>query len=87
MVSVLDTYSTVDQFLSTYNDITIMMGQGKTIDLIFFDFAKAFDTVCHSVLLSKLHCLGIDDELIDWIQYFLCNSQSGKSAKFGQDSW
>ena len=50
-----------------------MMDQGKTIDLIFFDFTKAFDTVCHTVLISKLRCFGIDNELVDWIEYFLCN--------------
>ena len=66
-------YSTVDQLLSTYNDTSIMMDQGNSINLLFFDFAKAFVTICHSVLLSNLCCLGIHDELIDWKQYYLCN--------------
>ena len=35
-------------------NIFIMIDQGKTIDLFF---TKAFDTVCHTVLLSKLHCV------------------------------
>ena len=27
--------------------LTDMLDKGKSVDLIFFDFAKVFDTVCH----------------------------------------
>ena len=52
-------YSTADQLIITYDEVTNMLDKGKSVDLIFFDFAKAFDTVCHRVLLFKLLDLGI----------------------------
>ena len=50
-----------------------MIDQGKTIDLVFFDYAKAFDTVCHSILLQNLQCLGIVGDILQWIEVFLTN--------------
>jgi len=40
-------------------------------DVIFFDFKKAFDTVCHYKLLAKLKCYGICGNLLAWIEAFL----------------
>ena len=41
------------------------------IDLVLFDYTKAFDTVCHDILLEKLDNIGICAQLKAWIQQFL----------------
>ena len=41
------------------------------VDIVFLDFAKAFDTVPHSRLLVKLKGYGICDQLVNWIKDFL----------------
>ena len=64
-------HSTVDQLIDTYDDITLMLDEYQMVDLVFFDFSKAFDTVCHSVLLQKLHCIGIRGDIVSWIKGFL----------------
>ena len=46
---------------------------GAQVDVIYTDFAKAFDTVPHYRLLNKLKLYNISDKLIAWIQDFLCN--------------
>ena len=76
-------YSTVDQLLVTYNDVTLSLTDDQAVDLIFFDYAKAFDRVSHSVVLQKLCEIGVHPSLVLWIEGFLssrtmCVSVGGK---------
>ena len=64
-------HSTTDQLILCYNDITMEVDQGKMTDMIVFDFSKAFDKVCHEILLGKLRDLGIPTQLTRWIHQFL----------------
>ena len=50
-------YSSADQLIITYNEVTDMIDKGKSVDLVLFEFAKAFDTVCHTVLMFKFQLL------------------------------
>jgi ribonuclease P/MRP protein subunit RPP40 len=45
----------------------------KSVDIIYVDFAKAFDSVCHSKLLLKLAGYGITGSALNWISSFLSN--------------
>ena len=51
------------------------------------DFAKAFDPVCHSLLLHKLDHYGIQGKTNRWIQAFLSGrSQAVATEGFMSDS-
>lgn len=63
--------STEDQLILTYHDVSIWLDRGNLVDLVLFDYSKAFDVVSHSVLLDKLRGIGIGGYLIDWIHHFL----------------
>ena len=41
------------------------------VDVIYFDFAKAFDTVPHRRLLKKLEEYGVKNEVLLWVESFL----------------
>lgn len=63
--------SVEEQLLLTYNDITHWYDCGYPVDLILFDFAKAFDTVNHDILIQKLFKIGIRGNILDWLRSFL----------------
>ena len=43
----------------------------NTTDIIYLDFSKAFDKVCHEKLFLKLKYYGISGNLLEWIKNFL----------------
>jgi len=43
------------------------------VDVVFLDFAKAFDNLPHQRLLLKVASLGIGGKLFDWISNGLLN--------------
>ncbi len=43
------------------------------MDLVYLDFAKAFDSVNHGFLLAKLKASGIDGAVLNWIKSYLSN--------------
>ena len=51
---------------------TKALEDGGCIDAIYTDFEKAFDKVPHKRLLSKLKAYGISDDIVQWIEQFLC---------------
>ena len=51
--------------------ITSALDSGNFVLGVFLDFSKAFDTVDHSILLKKLHHLGIRGNSYNWINDYL----------------
>ena len=47
------------------------------MDVVYTDFAKAFDKVSHSKLLFKLKFYGFSERMVNWINAFL----SGRKQK------
>ena len=65
--------SCLSALLNVYNDIMSSLSEGLecVVDMIYLDFAKAFDKVDHSILLHKLRNAGISEKLRIWL--FLSN--------------
>jgi len=57
--------------LQVMHDWTNYVDQGKSVDVIYMDFMKAFDKVSHKHLIRKLKNFEIHEQLINWIQDFL----------------
>jgi len=47
------------------------MDSGNSIDIVFLDFAKAFDKVPHHRLILKLESQGISGKVLQWIEEWL----------------
>jgi len=58
-----------------------------TVDVVYFDFAKAFDTVTHKKILYKLHAHGFGDKLVYLISSFLVGRSQRVLLPNGFSSW
>ena len=48
-----------------------LLDDKNEVDVIYMDFKKAFDSVSHNALLSKLHTWGIYGKLWTWLETYL----------------
>ena len=60
--------STALKVLCVLDEWTTLLDSGAQVDVIYTDFAKAFDMVPHCRLLNKLKLYNISDKLIVWIR-------------------
>ncbi|CAM4481703.1 unnamed protein product [Lepidochelys kempii] len=68
--------SCLPNLITFYDEITGSVDEGKAVDVLFLDFSKAFDTVSHSILVSKLKKYGLDECIIRWVESWLdCRAQ------------
>jgi len=65
--------SCVTQLLAHIDSILEMLSKGDNADVIYLDFAKAFDKVSHKILIQKLVNLGIKGKVLSWLRSFLSN--------------
>jgi hypothetical protein len=63
--------SCVTQLLITLHRIGQLLDKNIQTDVIFLDFAKAFDSVDHEILLAKLKTYGISGNLYSWFSNYL----------------
>ena len=64
-------HSCETQLLLTTHDLLKHHDHQHQVDVGILDFSKAFDTVPHRHLISKLRLYGIDGRILLWIQAFL----------------
>jgi len=63
--------STTTNLIESINDWSLSIENGLHQTIAYVDFAKAFDSVCHSKLIQKLEKYGIKGSLLQWIASFL----------------
>ena len=60
--------SCLTNLLEYLETVTKLLDEGVPVDVIYLDFAKAFDKVPHARLLKKLEAHGIGGHFTRWIK-------------------
>jgi len=67
--------SCLTNLLEAFENWTELLDEGHGIDIIYLDYRKAFDTVPHKRLLSKVQQAGIGGKVLNWIKAFLSDRE------------
>ena len=79
--------SCLTNLISFCDQVTCLVEEGKSLDVVYLDFSKAFDTVSHCILLEKLAARGLDGCTLHWIKNWL-NGQAQRVVVNGvKSSW
>ena len=79
--------STVLQLLKVLDEWTKSLELGGQVDVIYTDFAKAFDKVPHKRLIHKLKYYRIDPNIVEWIEAFLSSRKQRVKVNGIFSSW
>lgn len=79
--------STALQLLKVLDIWTEAIDCGFSVDVIYMDFMKAFDTVPHRRLVAKLSGFKINGNIIKWIEQFLSNRHQQVMVNGEVSSW
>ena len=79
--------SCITQLLAAANYWTSSLEAGNSVDILYFDFAKAFDSVSHSRLLIKLETYGITGKVLAWLRNFLIGRRQRVVLNGYSSSW
>ncbi len=61
--------------------VTKAVDEGKAVDIVYLDFAKAFDKVPKQRLLKKLRAKGVDEQVTNWIENWLSDRTQSVSIQ------
>jgi len=79
--------STTTNLLEALNVWTEALQHSIPVDVVFLDYAKAFDTVPHKRLIRQVQSFGIEGTILKWIEDFLDGRRQRVRVKGAVSEW
>ncbi len=79
--------STTTQLLLVLCELINNMENGFQTDIIYLDFSKAFDSVCHKLLILKLKTFGFNGPLLNWFSSYLTGRKQRVVLEGSSSEW
>jgi len=79
--------STVTNLLEALNVWTESLMHGTPVDILYLDYAKAFDTVPHERLLRQISSFGIKNKALSWVRAFLTGRRQKVRVNSETSTW
>ena len=79
--------SCATNLLEFLEKVTLAADEGMAMDVVFLDFAKAFDKVPRERLLKKLHAHGVRGKLLSWVREWLTDRTQCVILNGESSSW
>jgi Reverse transcriptase (RNA-dependent DNA polymerase) len=70
--------SCTTNLLDFFDFVTETIDSGGNVDIVFLDFAKAFDKVPRLRLIEKLKANGVGGKIVTWIDKWLKNRKQSR---------
>ena len=73
--------------IAVFDVITGWVDAGRTMDVVYLDFSKVFDTVSHNTFGRKLRKCGINEWMVRWIENWLIDRAQGVVISGAESGW